>query len=107
MTYAGTDRGASYGKSVAETAQALIKLDEHVTKKYERKKTMPDELKMSAEEALNLKERLTSIFDKHSTNALSYAGNDRGAFYGKSVAETAQALIKLDEHVIKMRMAVK
>jgi len=38
MTYAGTDRGASYGKSVAETAQALIKLDEHVTKKYERKK---------------------------------------------------------------------
>lgn len=68
---------------------------------------MSDELKMSAEEALNLKEKLTRIFDKHCDSALSYAGNDRGAFYGQSAAETAQALIHLDEHVIKMRMAVK
>jgi galactokinase/mevalonate kinase-like predicted kinase len=67
---------------------------------------MSDELKMSAEEALNIKQKLTAIFEEHAKQSHGFT-SDMRAHYGQSAAEAAKALIKLDEHVIKMRMAVK
>lgn len=68
---------------------------------------MSDELKMTAEEALNLKNKLMKIFDDHAKNAVNAWGDTEKVTYGQSAAHTAQALIKLDEHVLKMRLPVK
>lgn len=68
---------------------------------------MSDELKMTAEEALNLKKKLTQIFDNHANRAVNAWNENEKATYGQSAAHTAQALIKLDEHVLKMRLPVK
>ncbi len=68
---------------------------------------MSEDLKMTHEEALNLKEKLTKIFDAHADKAISGWGDDDKAAYGQSAAHAAQALIKLDEHALKMRLPVK
>lgn len=67
---------------------------------------MSDELKMSAEEALNMKYKLSQIFEDNVKRSNGLKSTE-SALYGQSAAQVAQALIQLDEHVIKMRMAVK
>ena len=63
---------------------------------------MADELKMTTEEALNLKKKLTEVFEVHVSRAKANYSDA-----GIAAARTADSLIKLDEHAIKMRMAVK
>ncbi len=69
---------------------------------------MSDELKMTAEEALNLKKKLKKTFDYVSDQTTAYnTSKKEAAEFGKSAAQLAEALIKLDEHVLKMRLPVK
>ena len=69
---------------------------------------MSDTLKMSAEEALDIKNKLKDTFSHVCSKATSYNTDKKDAAeLGKSAAQLAQALIKLDEHALKFRLPVK
>jgi hypothetical protein len=66
------------------------------------------DVKMSLEEAYEMKQALTEAF-KHAKNQMDNysAGKGEQAQFVRSMASIADSRIALDEHVTKMRMAVK
>lgn len=66
------------------------------------------DVKMSLEEAYEMKQDLTKAFKHAKSRMESYdTAKDAQAKFAQSMASIVDSRIALDEHVTKMRMAVK